>query len=104
MVLALVAACGDESESNGGTSCEAICKRIEEPNCSNAAPDCIEACEDDNAATPKACEKQLSELTSCFSKVKFQCDEDDYPEARGCVYELDEWLECRQEHAFEDLE
>lgn len=102
LAMALASGCGDEEKS--GTSCAAICKRIEAPDCENAAPDCIDACEDDKDSTPDVCQSKLDALSSCFASVKFQCDEDDYPEAQGCKRELDRWLDCRENHAFDDLD
>lgn len=87
-------ACGDDEGPKGRPSCAQLCARIEAPECPNAAPDCLAACEEDFGATPKRCEAELDALARCFGRATFTCDEDGIPTADRCDKQLDSWARC----------
>jgi hypothetical protein len=89
-----LSACGDDGGSGKRPSCAQLCARIEAPECPNAAPDCLAACEEDFEATPKRCEDELDALARCFGRATFTCDEDGVPAADRCEQQLDRWARC----------
>jgi hypothetical protein len=101
-----VTACGgdDEGGSGGRPSCAQLCERIEAPECPNAAPNCVAACEDDIGETPSACNDELDALSACFGRATFSCDEDGVPQADACQDELDGWLRCRADNPKNDAD
>ncbi|MFT3923592.1 MAG: hypothetical protein QM778_13760 [Myxococcales bacterium] len=101
-VSMLGVACGDSEGGPKGASCEAVCERIEDPQCGNAAPNCVAQCKEEKLNTPTDCQSEIDALTSCFAGATFHCDGDDVPQADACKPELDRWIACSEQPSTPD--
>jgi hypothetical protein len=90
-------ACGDDEGDSRGATCEQVCRRMEAPGCENAAPNCVEECEEEKLNTAVECQSEMDALTTCFAGATFQCDEHQIPMAKACESKLNRWLACAGE-------